>query len=115
VDTVELTNIGGASCSLNGYPSVTLEGSGGALPGFTQGNGDGQAATATPSAVDVAPGQKANFILELADVGSGGAPCPSATSLRIELPSSAGGATVSFSPAIQPCPPELHVGAITAG
>jgi hypothetical protein len=109
-----LTNTGGSSCALNGYPSVSFQGSGGALSGFTQGNGDGQAATATPSAVNVAPGKNANFVLELSDVGSGGAPCPSATSALVELPNSVGSATVTFSPAIQPCPPELHVGAITA-
>jgi Domain of unknown function (DUF4232) len=115
VDIIVLTNTGAASCALNGYPTVSLQGGGGALSGFTQGNGDGQAATATPSAVDVAPGHTAQFVLELADIGSGGAPCPSATSAVVELPSSAGSVTVDFSPAIQPCPPEQHVGALTAG
>jgi hypothetical protein len=110
-----LTNTGGGACSLNGFPSVSLQGSGGALLGFTQGNGDGQAATATPSAISVAPGKNANFVLELSDVGASGAPCPSATSMQIQLPNSAGTATASFSPAVQPCPPDLHVGAITAG
>ncbi|HEY1700398.1 MAG TPA: DUF4232 domain-containing protein [Trebonia sp.] len=61
--TIDFTNKGGISCSLDGYPGVSLDNSGGQI---------GAAATRDsshggPSEVTLAPGAKANVIVRVAD------------------------------------------------
>jgi hypothetical protein len=115
VVTIVLTNRGTTVCALDGYPTVHLLGPGGAVGSPVEAQGGGQAAVATPSPVEVAVGGRAAFVVELTDVPSGTAACPTVTKLTIELPSSAGSVSQVLATALQPCPPTFRVGAITSG
>jgi Protein of unknown function (DUF4232) len=108
---VKVTNSGASACQLFGYPTVQLKGPGGTVTTIAQANTGGQAATATPSAVPVAVGGAAQFIVELTNVPAGANNCVNVTSLAFQLPN--GGSSVTLPWSQKPCPPTFYVGAIT--
>ncbi len=115
VVTMHITSDTLVSCPVDpilDYPKVTLFSGTTARTEFTQLDGGGQAATATPGAGS-GGGQ---FIIEFSDVSSGSA-CPEITGLGVSF-NDAYSVTPLVVPApagLQPCPPEFHVGAMTAG
>ena len=110
----DIHNGGTATCDLNGYFTVQLLDSGGAPLQVTEEEGDGQAATATPAPVGVAPGGSAMFLVEVDDVGpNGGTGCPTATSAQLTPPGGATSMTVTLHIQLSPCGSTFSVGAVT--
>jgi hypothetical protein len=64
--TIDLTNIGGTSCTLYGYPGVSLADSSAAQIGAAA----TRSSTQLASTVTLASGSKANFVLGVADAGN---------------------------------------------
>jgi hypothetical protein len=114
VYAIVLTNTGPQSCTMDGYPTVTLADTGGTLP-TTQTNGnDGVASVSTtPAVVAIAAGDAASFVLQYVDVATGTQSCPTATQLQIVLPG--GGGMVLATVNDTPCGGELDVSPVRAG
>ncbi len=108
---VKVTDAGASPCQLFGYPTVQLKGPGGTVTTIAQANTGGQAATATPSAVPIASGGSAQFVVELTNVPAGADNCVNVTSLAFQLPDGGSSAILPWSQ--KPCPPTFYVGAIT--
>ena len=114
VYAIVLTNTGPQSCTLDGYPTVTLADTGGTLP-TTQTNGnDGVASVSTtPAVVTIAAGDAASFVLQYVDVTTGTQSCPTATQLQIVLPGGGGMVLATVNDA--PCGGDLDVSPVRAG
>jgi hypothetical protein len=85
---VALRNIGGAECTLDGFPTVGLVAQdGSALPVRATHDGDLAFPTRKPSTVVLAPGEVASFDLGFSHVPAGGqTSCPAAQSLTVTPP-----------------------------
>ena len=85
---VALRNIGGAECTLDGFPTVGLVAEDGtALPVRATHDGDLAFPVRTPSTVVLAPGEVASFDLGFSHVPTGGQTvCPAAQSLVVTPP-----------------------------
>jgi len=66
-ETIDLTNVGSASCTLYGYPGVSLVDSSSAQIGAAATRNSSLHA---PSVVTLAPGAKANFVVQIAEAGN---------------------------------------------
>ncbi|MGN6636687.1 MAG: DUF4232 domain-containing protein [Oryzihumus sp.] len=85
---VALRNIGGAECTLDGYPTVSLVAEdGSALPVRATHDGDLAFPARKPSTVVLAPGEVASFDLGFSHVPAAGQPpCRAAQSLAVTPP-----------------------------
>jgi hypothetical protein len=109
-----LTNTGSQSCTLDGYPTVTLVDSGGDLSTTQNDGNDGATSVSTtPLLVTLAAGDAASFVLQYSGVPTGTQTCPTATQLQIVLPG--GGGTVLASTNIAPCGGDLYISPVRAG
>jgi hypothetical protein len=117
--SVTLTKSSSGSCTLHGWPVVTLQDRLGAVlsiapvdvPGassdfaFLTGTAADLTAQANraPTSVSLGQNQSATFALAYSDVAEGNQTCPSGVSMSVQF--AAGGATVAVSPPspIQPC------------
>jgi Protein of unknown function (DUF4232) len=113
-ETFTLENAGPSTCSLEGYPTLTLYG---ASPAGGAGAGPRLALTSveggpTPQPVTLDKGQSAEFLVLFSDVPVGGAGCSDVASVGV-APTDSGealNAPVSFSP----CGPSVKVYPIAA-
>lgn len=95
VSTIDFTNTGSSSCTLYGYPGVSLTNSSGSQIGAAATRDNGRA----PATVTLSPGGKANALLKVAFAGnypsSACGPTP-ATSLRVYPPGQTQALQVSY-------------------
>src|SRR5487761_303236 len=87
VYAVVLTNDGTQTCTLQGYPTVTLMAGTDPLPTTqTDGNDGLSSVSNTPSLLTIAVGQSVSFVLQFSDVPTGTEACTSASYLQVQLP-----------------------------
>ncbi len=109
---ITLTKTGGASCTLKGWPVLTLQDRLGAV--LTSRTVDeptsansfqflNTQANAAPKTLTLTSGDSLNFALAYSDVPTGTSVCPSAVTVSVQFTS--GGASVPVTPqyALQPC------------
>ena len=113
LDVFTLTN-NGPACALDGYPALTLLGSGGQAVPETYSHGADMAFPAeSPKPVHLAPGETASFSVGFADVPSGSqSSCASATAVKVVPPGNSASATVSAT--LAPCG-TIDVSPVVAG
>jgi|GEM_PF-6219199 len=87
-----VVNKGSSPCSISGYPTMLLEGSG-APVSVTSHSGQGPAFQVASKALVLASGGRAGFVWEFSDVQSNGNQCSSASSISVTLPASGATAT----------------------
>jgi hypothetical protein len=105
--TIVLTNVGTASCSVNGYPTLGLTSGSGAPLTVTVVNGltvnVSAQANASPSAVVIAAGGTAQMAYQYSDVPTGNeTSCPQSEGASVTLPNG-GGASPTFPLSMAPC------------
>jgi hypothetical protein len=104
---ITVTNMGSASCTANGYPTLALLSGSGAPLTVTIVNGlsvtVSSAANAPPSSLTVAPSSSVQFAYQYSDVPVGSeTSCPTSESATVTMPGSTT-ASSTFQLAIGPC------------
>jgi Protein of unknown function (DUF4232) len=110
--SVTLTKVGSGSCTLDGWPLLTLQDTTGALitstiVDVTPSNAPIQfpaaQANEAPTSLTLAEGGTATFSLAYSDVPVGNATCPSARTVSVQI--AKGGSTTAVTPSypLQPC------------
>ncbi len=113
-DSVTLTKTSAGSCTLEGWPLVTLADQHGSVvattnvnvPSATQSSSISfptPSANASPTTLHLTTGSTVAFSLAYSDVPIGNETCPSAYSLRVQLVSGGGEIPVSAQYPLQPC------------
>lgn len=104
--SVTLTKTSSGSCTVHGYPLLTLQDKTGAI--ITSSTVDdtkdfSAPANASPATVSVSEGSTLNFSLDYSDVPVGNETCASAVTLSVAFAS--GGSTTTITPSypVQPC------------
>jgi len=106
--SVTLTKVTAGSCTVDGYPLLTLQDSSGAV--FSSTTSDQSpvqfpvaAANQPPTSHSVTDGGTISFALGYSDVPNGSETCPSAVTLNVQF--SKGGSTTTVTPGypLQPC------------
>lgn len=87
-----LLNRGTVPCSISGYPTLLLEGTG-APVAVTSHSGQGPAFQLPSRAIVLAAGAQAGFVYEFSDVQSNGSQCTIATAISVTLPATGATAT----------------------
>ncbi len=113
--TVELRNTGSTSCTLDGFPGLSVVSADGSdVPGTVQPGGPLRFESVAPSLVTVAPGAAGYVNIGLPDTpGAGQTSCPTASSLAVTPPGLASALTVPVQ--LQVCAGgTIHVSAVFA-
>ncbi len=114
VYAVVLSNAGSQTCTLEGYPTLTLEG-GDSPISTTQidGNDGVTSVSTTPTLLTIPIGGSVSFVLQYSDVPTGTESCPTASYLDVQLP---GGSIASLVPSeIQACGGVIYASPFRAG
>lgn len=115
VYVVPMTNTGTQSCTLDGYPTVTLMvGTSPITTNQTDGNDGIAEVSNTPTLVTVAPGASASFVLQWSDVPTDNDSCPASNWLQIQLPQQTVGILVD-SGTITACGGDIYTSPLQAG
>jgi hypothetical protein len=110
--SVTMTKHSGVTCSLKGWPILTLQDKTGAVLALSQVNESGSSgaiqfstarANEPPSQLTLANGSSTNFSLAYSDVSTAGTACDNAVTISVQFVG--GGPTVPVTPAypVQPC------------
>lgn len=109
-----IANTGPGSCTVNGYPSLTLVPQSGSVSPVVSHGGQAQVFSVAPSTVTLPPtgSVSAGFVIEYSDVQTNGqTSCPQINVIEVTLPGSAG--PYQFSRRFYPCgAPNLSVSAV---
>jgi|SRR5215471_15823039 len=105
-DTLQLTNVSGLSCTLNGFVTVQLlDASNAPMPTINMPGGGMLSGFPGPSPFTLGPGQSSQFVLAWSDVPVGAeTSCPEAAHLALTPPGAGGAVILDIPPpAVAPC------------
>jgi len=114
VYAVVLTNTGLQTCTLDGYPTLTLMMGVDPLPTTQMNGNDGiTSVSTTPTLLTIPVGGSASFVLQYSDVPTGSEACNTATYLQVQLPGGSVGSLASAE--IQACGGVIYASPFRSG